>query len=159
VRATPEYAPAGVPSWLCRTLVGSGKYLLEPIRFSPERSERFSSWEDRLEEVELRPPQTIEAPPVILQRYQSDDLPVLIEAVTASLDHLKPWMPWASADPLEVGLADFVARAVEEFDHGEDFHYAVWNGSQTTLIGGTGLHTRLGPGRLEIGYWVRDGWL
>jgi RimJ/RimL family protein N-acetyltransferase len=108
--------------------------------------------------VDLRLPQTIEAPPVVLRRYEGSELPSLIEAVTDSIDHLKPWMPWASADPLEPSLADFVSRAVEDFDHGENFNYAIWDANHLYILGGSGLHPRLGPGRLEIGYWVRDGW-
>ena len=36
---------------------------------------------------------------------------------------------------------------------------AIWNLAEPTLVGGAGLHPRLGPGRIEIGYWVRAGWL
>jgi len=109
--------------------------------------------------MEASPPDELHAAPVVLRRYRGDELSALVEAVSASVEHLRPWMPWASADPLGPGLADFVARSVEGFDRAEDFSYAVWDDESGKLVGGTGLHPRLGPGRIEVGYWVRDGWL
>lgn len=43
-----------------------------------------------------------------------------MEAVRSSVDHLKPWMPWASADPLEPALAEFITFAVGQFDQGQE---------------------------------------
>lgn len=101
--------------------------------------------------MELSPPDELPAPPVVLRRYRGDELPALWEAVSTSLEHLRPWMPWAAADPLEAGLAEFVARSVEQFDRAENFSYAIWDGESGKLVGGAGLHPRLGPGRIEIG--------
>jgi RimJ/RimL family protein N-acetyltransferase len=109
--------------------------------------------------MDTSPPKEIEAPPVVLRSYRGDELPALLEAVTASLEHLRPWMPWASADPLKSGLSSFVRQAAATFHQGEDFNYAIWDDAARLLAGGAGLHPRLGPGRIEIGYWVRDGWL
>ena len=83
----------------------------------------------------------------------------LFEAVSTSTDHLSPWLAWASVEPLEKGLGDFIAHSIYAFDRGRNFDYAIWNLTETTLVGGAGLHPRLGPGRIEIGYWVRVGWL
>jgi hypothetical protein len=44
-----------------------------------------------------RPDEVIEHGPVTLRRYRPDDLDALFGAVTESLDHLRPWMPWAAA--------------------------------------------------------------
>lgn len=109
--------------------------------------------------VEALPLPEVEAPPVVIRRYRGEELPALLEAVSASLDRLRPWMPWASADPLEAALADFIVRSVAHFDQGEEFHYAIWDDATSKLVGGTGLHPRVGPGRIEVGYWVRMGWL
>jgi RimJ/RimL family protein N-acetyltransferase len=56
---------------------------------------------------------------------------------------------------LEQGLGDFISHSIEEFDRGDNFDYALWDAQETALLGGAGLHPRLGPGRIEIGYWVR----
>jgi RimJ/RimL family protein N-acetyltransferase len=105
------------------------------------------------------PPPLIDAPPVVLRRFQGDEVPALLEAATTSLEHLRPWLPWASMEPLEAGLSTFVQQSVAKFSRSEDFGYAIWDDVTSLLVGGAGLHPRLGPGRIEIGYWVREGWL
>lgn len=95
----------------------------------------------------------------MLRWYRGDELPALVEAVNDSLEHLRPWMPWASTDPLLPALSEFVERSVTQADRGEEFRYAMWDDQTSVLVGSCGLHRRLGPGRLEIGYWVRTGWL
>ncbi len=105
------------------------------------------------------PPDELDAPPVTLRSYRGDELPSLGDAVRASLDHLRPWMPWASVEPIELGLSDYLRQSVVAFREGDDFGYAIWDDSSSLIVGGAGLHPRLGPGRIEIGYWVRDGWL
>ena len=70
---------------------------------------------------------------------------------------LRPWLPWASADPLEPALLGFIRQSVARFRRGEDFGYAIWDDATSLIVGGAGLHPRLGPDRIEIGYWVRKG--
>ena len=47
------------------------------------------------------------------------------------------------------------ARFRGQFDLGEDFVYGVFSRDESEVVGGSGLHTRLGEGALEIGYWIR----
>ncbi|GAA4994097.1 GNAT family N-acetyltransferase [Kitasatospora paranensis] len=79
----------------------------------------------------------------------------LNEAVRTDLEHLRPWMPWAKEEPsLERSIE--MSRAGEEvWDAGTDFMYVLTapDGSDA-VIGAFGLHSRIGPGALEIGYWV-----
>jgi RimJ/RimL family protein N-acetyltransferase len=109
--------------------------------------------------MDRSPPTEIIALPVVLRSSRGDELSALSEAATASLEHLRPWMPWASVEPLEPGLSDFIRESVAKFRRGDGFNYAIWDDSTSLLVGGAGLLSRLGPGRIEIGYWVRVGWL
>ena len=81
------------------------------------------------------------------------DAPALGEAVATSLNHLLPWLPWASAEPLEpserVGL---IRHWQGEADRGENLVVGVFLGD--VIVGGSGLHRRVGPDGLEIGYWI-----
>lgn len=43
----------------------------------------------------------------------------------------------------------------ETFEAGDDFVYGIFDRNETEVLGGTGLHPRIGPGGLEIGYWIR----
>ena len=98
-----------------------------------------------------RPNELIEHAPVTLRRFRADDLDALFQAVTESLDHLRPWMPRA-ADYSRASAEEYLAGSVKGWDEGTEYNYAIMTGG--TLVGGIGLMTRFGPGGLEIGYWV-----
>lgn len=63
-------------------------------------------------------------------------------------------MPWAQAPNTRGGVVDYVARAGAGWRAGTDFNYGIWSGNEEELVGGCGLHARIGPGALEIGYWI-----
>jgi len=101
------------------------------------------------------PPEEVKSSSLLLRRVRAVDAAAIAGAVQASLDHLRPWMPWASreaADP-RAQLAR-VAEADELWDSGTDFIYSVLLAGSRTLIGEIGLHRRAGDGGIEIGYWV-----
>ena len=98
------------------------------------------------------PDETIELDGLTLRRYRDDDLDALFHAVTDSLDHLRPWMPWA-ANYTRQSAAEFLAKAARDWADGNEYNYAMI--ADGTLAGGCGLMARIGAGGLEIGYWVR----
>lgn len=101
------------------------------------------------------PAYRIETERLIVRCYQPSDVQMLADAVAESVDHLKPWMPWVHAEPEDFQVkVDRLRRFRGEFDLGEDFIYGIFNKEETRLLGGTGLHTRIGDGQLEIGYWI-----
>jgi len=102
-----------------------------------------------------RPDEIIDRGPVRLRRYHPDDLDAVYEAVTDSLDHLRAWMPWA-ADYSRQAAAEFLAASARGWADGSEYNYAII--TDGVLAGGCGLMTRIGPGGLEIGYWVRRGY-
>ena len=86
--------------------------------------------------------------------------PLLAESITESLDHLLPWMPWAHHEPEP--LEEKVKRLRtfrSAFELQQDYVYGIFNPEETKLIGGTGLHTRLSPTDLEIGYWIHKDFI
>ena len=101
------------------------------------------------------PPEVIEHGPVILRRYHEDDLDALFEAVTESLDHLRPWMPWAANYSRE-SAQEYLAGSIKGWDDGTEYNYALMTAG--ALAGSIGLMRRIGPGGLEIGYWVHRGY-
>ena len=42
------------------------------------------------------PDEVIEHRQVTLRRHRTGDVDAVFQAVTESLDHLRPWMPWAA---------------------------------------------------------------
>jgi ribosomal-protein-serine acetyltransferase len=102
---------------------------------------------------DYRPPDVVDAGPVVLRRWRSADLDAACEAVLSSLEHLRPWMPWA-VDFSREGQAEFLAGSERDWESGAAFNYAMLLDGQ--IAGSTGLMARIGPGGLEIGYWVRE---
>ena len=91
---------------------------------------------------------------LVCQRLQPGDDQDLYEAVMASLDHLRPWMPWTRGYTPQTAT-EFVERHSGQADQTpvDDAPYVIRD-RHGRLLGGCGLHARLGAHRLEIGYWV-----
>jgi RimJ/RimL family protein N-acetyltransferase len=92
---------------------------------------------------------------LVLRCWSPTDAPLLVAAVTASREHLLPWMPWAEHEP--ESLDDKVRRLRgfrAEFDRDRDFIYGIFSRDESEVIGGTGLHPRVGEGGRDIGYWI-----
>jgi RimJ/RimL family protein N-acetyltransferase len=92
---------------------------------------------------------------LLIRCWQPQDAPLLKAAIDASLDHLRPWMPWTKGEPEAVEAK--IARLRQfraNFDLDRDYVYGILNQDESEVIGGTGLHTRAGEGALEIGYWI-----
>ena len=104
--------------------------------------------------VRVRPAETIASPDLVLTRLSAPDVPALVLAVNESLDHLRPWMAWASEPATAETMSAFVSHAEDCWRLGSEFHYAVRRPPSPALVAGCGLHVRRGPGVLEIGYWV-----
>jgi RimJ/RimL family protein N-acetyltransferase len=102
------------------------------------------------------PPYTIRTERLLLRCWDPADAASLKDAIDSSLDHLGPWMPWAREEPqpLEDKIA-LLRRFRGRFDLGQDFVYGAFTKDGSEVVGGTGLHTRVGEGALEIGYWIR----
>jgi RimJ/RimL family protein N-acetyltransferase len=97
----------------------------------------------------------IETERLVLRCYNPPDAQMLADSVSESLDHLKPWMPWAHNEPEPVQLkVERLKRFRAEFDLGENFIYGIFDQEETRVLGGTGLHSRIGERQLEIGYWL-----
>ena len=106
-----------------------------------------------------RPNELIEHAPVTLRRFRAEDADALFHAVTESLGHLRPWMPWA-ADYSRASAEEYLAGSVKSWDEGTEYNYAIMTATTggTALAGVVGLMARIGPGGLETGYWVHPAY-
>ena len=75
-----------------------------------------------------------------------------MRAAAASREHLRRWMAWASHSDLATHRR-FLADSDEGWRRGTRFEYAIRD-RDAQLLGGVGLMQRIGPGGLELGYWV-----
>jgi RimJ/RimL family protein N-acetyltransferase len=90
---------------------------------------------------------------VTLRRYRHADAEALAATITDSREHLRPYLRWIADEPLTLEeRRDLIDRWEAEWLDGGDVVLGAFVGDE--LVGGTGLHRRLGPDALEIGYWV-----
>jgi RimJ/RimL family protein N-acetyltransferase len=117
------------------------------------------------------PPQRIEAGPVVLRRLRATDAGAIAAAVGASLDYLRPWMPWATPAAADRrSQLTRVAEADQWWEAGIRYTYSVLAAAHGTLVGEVALHRQsardsaeiqpwaeIGP-RAEIGSWAEIGY-
>jgi RimJ/RimL family protein N-acetyltransferase len=93
---------------------------------------------------------------LVVRCWEPRDAALLKDAVDSSLDHLLPWMPWAAEEPQSLDeKVELLRQFRGRFDLGQDFTYGIFSRDEAEAVGGTGLHTRIGPEAFEIGYWIR----
>lgn len=93
---------------------------------------------------------------LVLRRWRRADAPLLKAAIDANLAHLQQWMPWAKAEPSPLDVIEArLERFEDEFDSGKEWLYSIRRRGTNDVLGGTGLHPRVGPGGVEIGYWLQ----
>ena len=98
------------------------------------------------------PPERLAAGPVELRRWRSADAELCLRLVSESLDHLRPWMAWATPDYDTAVARAFLQRCEDDWSAGTAFQYLILEGGEPA--GSAGLMARIDPGGLEIGYWV-----
>ncbi len=106
------------------------------------------------------PAYRIETRRLVIRCAEPQDAQRLMEAVDDNLEHLRPWMSWAGRDPNDFeSVLGRLRRFRGRFDLGQDYGYLIFSSDESRLLGGTGLHTRLGEGALEIGYWMHKNFI
>jgi RimJ/RimL family protein N-acetyltransferase len=101
-------------------------------------------------------PYRIETERLVLRCWEPSDAPLFKDALDSSLEHLRPFMDWAHDEPQPVeAKVELLRRFRAAYDTGESFVMGIFDRAEDQVLGGTGLHPRIGPGGLEIGYWVR----
>jgi len=118
------------------------------------------------------PPERVTAGPLVLRRMEVEDAGIIAAVVGESLDHLRPWMPWATRDAAD--LRTQLARITESdelWESGTDYIYAIFapgdgkdsskpmgdssaDNKDGALVGTIGLHRRTAEDAIEIGYWI-----
>lgn len=104
----------------------------------------------------VRPSEELSDGAVVVRRWRVDDAPDLHRVLVANVEHLRPWMPFIAAEPLAVSdRADLLEGWELKWDQGVEFAYAICR-PDGTLVGSCGLHPRVAPDGLEIGYWLAE---
>jgi RimJ/RimL family protein N-acetyltransferase len=156
--ATPEATPVGPPlapraaaafGWADRELGAGIGVRLRPAPVQPSTPARVSA-------EHPQPPERMPtASGAVLRRARPTDAEAFAGAVRESLDHLRHWMPWAVPVAAETPVQrDRLIMADASWAEGTDYEFAILPADERRVIGGCGLMRRIGPGAIEIGYWV-----
>jgi ribosomal-protein-serine acetyltransferase len=103
------------------------------------------------------PPEEVDAGPIVLRRWQADWASDLLAAVRASLPQLQAsGAEWAEDDYSLDSAHEYMDRVARNWAEQSSFSYAIITLPDGEVIGAASLMTRMGPGVLEIGYWVHS---
>lgn len=106
--------------------------------------------------MRAEPPYAIRTERLLIRCWEPTDVEGIREAIGSSLEHLRPWMPWAAEEPRTINDQVALLRTFRgRFDLGQDYVYGVFTPDGSEVVGGTGLHPRVGDDAFEIGYWIR----
>ena len=87
--------------------------------------------------MSTKPPDRIELDPLVLRRFVEDDADALSDAIAESIAELRPWMPWASEEPLSRDdRTESMRELIRQWNDGVAFGYAILDAGE--LVGKLG---------------------
>lgn len=96
----------------------------------------------------------VETPRLVIRCWSPEDAALAKKAEDESREHLRPFMLWAERQETLGEVVDKLRLFRSWFDAGEDFLFGVFSNDDGSVVGGAGLHPRVGKGGIEIGYWT-----
>lgn len=103
------------------------------------------------------PAERIELHGLILQRETVADAERVARAVADNLSHLRPWMAWAGHEAAVSSVqSERLASSMERWQEGTDYGYLLLAPDGDELVGMCALHRKVGPGGIELGYWLTE---
>lgn len=101
------------------------------------------------------PAYRIETARTLLRCFAPSDVDALARAVTESVAHLRPWMPWAVHEPVpHAKRLEWLRTSRGHFDLGSDYTYGIFEPESGRLIGSAGLKMGATVDERELGYWL-----
>ena len=103
------------------------------------------------------PPDRLVLDRIVIRSYDAGDGAAVASAVTASYDHLKTYMEWASPRQTAREAELRCRRMRAEYLMRQDFTLGIFDRSSGDVLGGTGFHLRgraLATQYGEIGMWI-----
>ena len=90
-----------------------------------------------------------------LRRWRAADADTVYRVVMESLEHLLPWMGWASGFSRDDAVR-FTAQCEQDWESGVAYQYAIT--TDDVIVGSCGLTRGIEPDGLDIGYWLHPAY-
>ena len=101
------------------------------------------------------PAPRLEIDGLVLRRERVGDEDLLASTVKANLAHLRPWMPWAVPEAATAqAQRERLTTAEQSWEDGSDYTFLLLDAAEEEVRGVFGLHRRIGPDGIELGYWL-----
>jgi RimJ/RimL family protein N-acetyltransferase len=98
-------------------------------------------------------PDSLHVGEYVVRKYEIADAQALVDAVTESFEHLRPWMPWIKFEPQTVAQRkELITTWNESWEQRTEFVMGIFLGER--VVGGSGIHLRGDENTVEIGYWI-----
>ncbi|MGG1674433.1 GNAT family N-acetyltransferase [Neobacillus sp. NRS-1170] len=92
---------------------------------------------------------------LVIRKPLPGDGQAVYEAMQASIEELKPWMPWAHREQTELDVEANMRDAHAKFLTREDLRLHLYDKETGKFIGSSGLHRiNWDVPKFEIGYWI-----
>ena len=101
----------------------------------------------------VAPPRRIESGDLLLRAWEPEDLQARFDAVIATFEPLHQWMDWAAEKPTLDQQREFGEQQYGRWPAGGSCNYGIFDARTGTVLGAAGMHDRVGPDGIEIGYW------
>jgi ribosomal-protein-serine acetyltransferase len=99
----------------------------------------------------------LESDEIILQKYTTEDIPLLFEAIQVSIDRVYPWLPWCHPNYTIAETEAWIKTRPQRWNEGKEFGFSIRD-RQGTIVGGCGMGIRSSPWYGNLGYWLRTGY-
>ncbi|CCQ14225.1 GCN5-related N-acetyltransferase [Rhodococcus sp. AW25M09] len=101
------------------------------------------------------PPDRIVTERLVIRRESVHDADVIADAIDRNRTRLLPWMGWVTDAAAEASTqVARIADAGEQWEAGEVFDYGIFELADGSFLGKIGMHRRIGPSGIELGYWL-----
>jgi RimJ/RimL family protein N-acetyltransferase len=111
--------------------------------------------EDNVKPLLLEFPEEFTTDRLLIRKPLPGDGKFVYEAIQASLNELKPWMPFAHMNQTEQDVEANIRESIAKFMTREDLRLHLFNKITGEFIGSSGLHRiNWDIPKFEIGYWI-----
>jgi RimJ/RimL family protein N-acetyltransferase len=110
---------------------------------------------ENVKTILLEFPEEFTSERLLIRKPLPGDGKYVFKAIQASLNELKPWMPWAHMNQTEQDVEVNIRDSIAKFITRADLRLHLFNKETGEFIGSSGLHRiNWDIPKFEIGYWI-----